>query len=272
MRKKVVSRLMVNWVASFVSAILLLSMLAVPALAVFASNTVNSAAIINGQVKKADIGMGAVASGRIANRAVTTAKIRNGHVRTADIALGAVLSGRIANSAITSAKIRNGTIRNADIAPGAAISDSKIDYDTTKTGYLSIAPPAFTPENSSYEHVVDIESILNTHSTDSWFQAPVNLPHGATIKKLVYKVYDGSLAADTEISLRQKSPYDGSTLASISTSGKNYRQILKVDVAGGGAIVNNEYSSYNVRIMLPNYATTGIFAYGAAIEYEYLVP
>ena len=145
MKRKVVSKLMVNWVASFVSVILLLSMMALPALAVLAANTVNSASIINGQVrtpdlagdavtsakikngqvKRADIALGAVVSGRIADNAVTTAKIRNGHVRSADIALGAVLSGRIANNAITSAKIRNGTITNADIAPG--LNADKVD-------------------------------------------------------------------------------------------------------------------------------------------------
>lgn len=138
MRKKAVSKLMVNWAASFISAVLLLSMLALPALAVVAANTVNSSAIINGQVKtpdlagdavtsakirngqvkRSDIALGAIVSGRLADGAVTTAKIRNGHVRTADIAAGAVLSGRIANGAVTSAKIRNGTITNADIAPG----------------------------------------------------------------------------------------------------------------------------------------------------------
>ncbi len=145
MKRKSVSKLMVNWVASFVSVVLLLSMLALPALAVVAANSVNSGAIINGQVrtpdlagnavtsakikngqvKRGDIALGAVVSGRIADGAVTTAKIRNGHVRTADIAMGAVASGRIADGAVTSAKIRNGTITNADIAPG--LNADKVD-------------------------------------------------------------------------------------------------------------------------------------------------
>ncbi len=145
MKKKAVSKLLVNWVASLVSVMLLLSMMALPALAVMAANTVNSRAIINGQVrtpdlagdavtsakikngqvKRADIAVGAIVSGRIADGAVTTAKIRNGHVRTADIAAGAVRSGKIANDAITSAKIRNGSITNEEIAPG--LNADKLD-------------------------------------------------------------------------------------------------------------------------------------------------
>ncbi len=199
MKKKVVSKLMVNWVASFVSVILLLSMMAVPALAVLAANTVNSAAIINGQVrtpdlagnavtsakikngqvKRSDIALGAVVSGRIADGAVTTAKIRNGHVRTADIAMGAVVAGRIADNAITSAKIRNGTITNADIAPG--LNADKVDGKHASAFVENTGPQTIdgtvTAKGFSYDttktgylsinpSALDPETLSNTYSRD----------------------------------------------------------------------------------------------------------
>ena len=141
------TRSVARWVASLLSIPLLLSMIAMPATAIVAANTVNSRMIIDGHVKTADladrsvttgkIGIGAVTknnialkavkSGRIADGAITTAKIRNGHIRTNNIAKGAIKSDRIADGAITAAKIRRGHVGTEEIALGAVRSGQLAD-------------------------------------------------------------------------------------------------------------------------------------------------
>ncbi len=288
MKKKAVSKLMVNWMASFVSVILLLSMMALPALAVLAANTVNSAAIINGQVrtpdladgavtsakikngqvKRADLRLGSVASGRIADNAVTTAKIRNGHVRSADIAIGAVLSGRIANNAITSAKIRNGQIKNIDIAPSAAISDSKISYDTTKTGYLSISPSTMNPYQSSYNFARG-PTKLTMNTGGGYFYAPVNLPHGAIITKLRYYAFD-NVAASTFAQLYRQHNTGGGAVQ-LATSGTSINSGVKQALVDStiGIQIDNDNFTYAVEVYLSG---TGVDALNTIIEYAYSSP
>src|SRR3989304_4275858 len=106
MSKEVLKRLLVKGAVSYTAVILLILTVTMPALAALAANSVDSAAIIDGQVKTRDL----------RKRAVTAKKI----------ALGAVRS----------AQIKDGSVANADIANGAGIADSKINY-ATKTGYLS---------------------------------------------------------------------------------------------------------------------------------------
>ncbi len=200
---------MVSWVASFVSVILLLSMLALPAIAVVAANQVNSASIIDGQIKTPDLKTGAV----------TSAKIKNGQVRSNDIALGAVLSGRIANNAVTSAKIRNGTIRTADIA---GIRDYKIRY-STKTRHYSLAPAAFRPANNDETFTLPFAGTYLRSGTPGgqMFNAPVQLPDGATVTKLLLVARDNSTSNGQAVLARTKK--------------ENFELLALVDTAGAAS-------------------------------------
>ncbi len=293
MRRKAASKLLVNWVASFVSVILLLSMMAVPALAVLAANTVNSAAIINGQVrtpdlagdavtsakikngqvKRSDIALRAVVSGRIADGAVTTAKIRNGHVRSADIALGAVLSGRIANDAVTSAKIRNGTIRNADIAASASISDSKISYDTTKTGVVSVVGSAGILRDSA-NTAVRMKALWTTDAdSDVRFEAPVSFPDGAVLTKFSWAALDNYAGGDGEVWLvRVNDSNVNNDMASVVSSGNISAWRTFTDTSILQPIVDNSQYSYFFVISLDGNAGSAMKSGTLRVEYEYLSP
>jgi hypothetical protein len=65
-------------------------------------NTVNSAAIIDGQVKKADIASNSVSYSKIQSGAIDGSKIQDGTVKLADLAANSVDSGKIVDGAVTS--------------------------------------------------------------------------------------------------------------------------------------------------------------------------
>ncbi len=279
--------------AYLLSTLLLISMLAFPALAVVAANTINSRAIINGQVrtpdlagnavtsakikngqvKKADIALQAIASGRIRDGAVTNSKIGIGAVGPGRIAIGAVRSGRIANSAITSAKIRNGTIKNADISGSAAISDSKIKY-STRTGYLSIPVSELSPLFNSYDYGKG--TVLYMLSGSGSFYAPVHLPQAAEIKKLTYATADNTDTAFTRAKLRRitnSNPGITLDMASVDTAGQTNSAAWTQQSTSSiiAPIVNNSSYSYVVDVYLGG-PTTFLAAGPIVIEYTYTSP
>lgn len=86
------------------------------AASVAGSNTVNSAAIIDGSVATADIASKAVTAAKIADSAVTATQIAAGAVTGVKVATGAITTAHIVNGAVTDAKI-SGTISAAKIAP-----------------------------------------------------------------------------------------------------------------------------------------------------------
>ncbi len=65
MKKKVLNKLVVNWAASFLSVVILLSMAAAPALALMAANSVNSSSIVDRSIQTRDIKRNTINSSRI---------------------------------------------------------------------------------------------------------------------------------------------------------------------------------------------------------------
>jgi len=76
----------------------------------YAANTIASSDIIDGQVRAADIGQGAVATEEIANGQVKTADIGSGEVRTANVANDNLTGGDIAANALKGADIDESTL------------------------------------------------------------------------------------------------------------------------------------------------------------------
>lgn len=248
MKGKLLIRSFVNWGASLLSVAMLLAMTAAPALAALAANSVDSAAIIDGQVKTRDI----------RQRAVTTKKI----------ALGAVRS----------AQIQNRSIMNADIAANAAIADSKINY-ATKTGHLSIPPAAFSPlENNNYVYSIGENSFYLTSGTASGsFYAPLQLPSGAVLKKLTYTCQDDYSASYTEVRIARSNnaaPASLPGLAFVNTQGlpnsPSWRQIATSNITS--PIIDNATYSYSVSVYLGGQISDGIVAGPIVIEYTYTTP
>lgn len=193
------NKVIVNILSSISSGVLLLMLLAAPVLAAAAANSINSAAIIDGQVKTADLAAGAVGP----------KKLKTGAVNSAKIADGAVASVDLANSAVNSAKIADGAVQTADLANGA-VTDSKLSF-STKTRYLSLPSSAFIP-SEQYDHSIknissgaSVENYLYLKTGTSWtyFRAPVNLPDGAKIIALTYTGYDNEASAINNIRLKR---------------------------------------------------------------------
>ena len=102
-----------------------------------ASNSVNSASIVDGTIGSADLGANSVNSSHIVDgqvmnadlaiEAVTSASIRDGTILGADLANGAVNTNNLANDAVTSAKILDGTIIGADLANNTVTSAKVLD-------------------------------------------------------------------------------------------------------------------------------------------------
>jgi hypothetical protein len=86
------------------------------------ANTINSADIINGEVKEADVGQAAVAS----------SELKNDSVASGDVAPNSLTSGRIADGSLTSADVQNNALTPNDLAPNS-IPTGRI-LDNTLTG------------------------------------------------------------------------------------------------------------------------------------------
>lgn len=117
------------------------------------ANTVNSAAIIDGQVATADL----------ANGAVTAAKIATGTITGSLLATGTITGTQLAAGAVTAAKIATGTITGAQLAAGAVADANVSDVSMGKvTGlqaalsdvYVGLDNP-IVPTNTSEPFVCD---------------------------------------------------------------------------------------------------------------------
>lgn len=79
-------------------------------------NTVDSAAIIDGQVKTVDIDALAVTTGKIADGAITTGKLADWSVDSSKIIDFSVTDTKISSNAVTTSKIQDGAVTNAKIS------------------------------------------------------------------------------------------------------------------------------------------------------------
>ena len=263
LRKKVVNKLVVNWMASLLSVVILLSIVAAPALALVAANSVNSSSIVDRSIRTRDIKRNAINSSRIRNHtirkedihsgSINKYKLTSGSVNTYKILDGSILNRDIANGAVNSSKINDGSVVNADISAGAAISDSKISYDTTKTGHLSIPPSAFAPETQSNSYMQkDGFYLYTTAAGIQGFFAPVQLPHGAKVTKVTFEVYDNHGTYSLTCQLRRRSASGGTTslqsLASRGTSAASaigsWQNLEDTSIVAGRDVVDNINYSY----------------------------
>ena len=273
LRKKVVNKLMVNWVASFLSVVLLLVILAVPAMAYVAANKVVSSSIKDGSILNRDIRQNVISSSRIKNNTILNRDIHENVISSARIRDNAILNRDIKQNVISSSRIRNGTIQDADISGSAAISDSKINY-SNKTGYLSISAAALRPGHyaAQYENSGHNLRIFNSAYKD--YQAPVYLPHGATVTKLRYYFKDNAVTQDayTRATLRRTSNYQ--EIKQMARTGRSEDstswQKLEASSINYAAINNRDYT-YDVHVEL-RYASADLRAGNIVIEYTYTTP
>ncbi len=242
MSKKLTNKPMANWAALFLSVVILLSMVAAPALAYMAANSVNSSSIVDGSIRTRDIKRDAVNSSRI----------KNYSIRKEDIHSGSINKYKLTSNSVNTYKIANGTITDADISGSAAIADSKISY-STKTKYLSVPVAAFSPiYGDTYDGWFAGYMYATSGGSNAFFLAPVNLPHGALVTNVRFILYDDSASSDHWVNLWRILP-DGSMtqMATAVTSGKTTAwQTVDDNTISGNRAVDNSRDAYMIGLRL----------------------
>ncbi len=260
-RGKVAKKLAARWAASFLSVVILLSMGAAPVVAVSA-----------GWVTSADIRDGTILTRDIKRNAINSSRIRDYSIRKEDIHSGSINKYKLTSGSVNTYKIANGTIIDADIADGAAIADTKIKY-ATKTGYLSIPIPALTPNYSGYDYAQG-SAVLYFNTGRGSFYAPIQLPHGAVLKKLTYAAVDNDASyTSAKIYRSSTSNPDHVELASVSTTGQPnvaaWQQWATSSITTPK--IDNKSFSYTVQVYLGG-PTKALVAGPIVIEYTYTTP
>jgi hypothetical protein len=139
----------------FVVMLSTVMLMAGPALGLAAmagSNTVNSAAIVDGSVATVDI----------ANKAVTAVKIADATITAAQIANKTVTASKIADETITAVQIAGGAVTDAKIS--GLISTSKLNVGTT----------AGTVASGNHTHIIGTTNIADGAVIDSKISGPIS--------------------------------------------------------------------------------------------------
>ena len=132
------------------------------------------------------------------------------------------------------------------------------------TSTLSVPPAAFVPRNNagSYNNY-GYQLSPGGSPAATFFYAPVNLPHGATVTKFTFHWSDSS-GADGSASLIQNpaasSPVE---MARADTSG-NAGASSSTDAVITNAAIDNTQNSYYIGLYLPD---SNVIAYAIYIEY-----
>jgi hypothetical protein len=88
------------------------------------ANTINSADIIDGQVKELDVGQGAIASN----------EVKNDSIVAGDVAPSSLTSARIADGSLTGTDVANNSIKGADV------DESTLDIGDAARAYAAVFP------------------------------------------------------------------------------------------------------------------------------------
>ena len=139
---------------------------------------------------------------------------------------------------------------------------------TPITSYLSIPAAAFVPQYNYSAQTYNGGSLVRTLSGSyDIFNAPVQLPHGATVTKMTVYWYDNYAGGDGTIALRRSSfslfPF---TMAEVTTSGSGGNG-NGVDSTIDYAQIDNSQYTYYLTAQLPTDGTDYVGLYGVVIEY-----
>ncbi len=116
-------------------------------------NSVSSAAIVDGQVKRTDLAARAVATAKIARQAVTTGKLAPGAVTADSLSAGAVTTGKLAPGAVTADRLSAGAVTSVALGrgsvTGAAVGDGSLTGEDIDESSLAIVPNATSAANAA---------------------------------------------------------------------------------------------------------------------------
>lgn len=137
------------------------------------------------------------------------------------------------------------------------------------TGYYAASPFEFTPAYGSPMPAYDVQMITNPGAGEGKYFAPVDLPNGVTVTRLVFYYLDN----DPQQNITGKlwlSPYinrSQNLLVSFSSGGENPVVRFNEYTGISNAVIDLGLNTYYLEINLPPGGLTGVT--GIRIEYSY---
>lgn len=209
---------------------------------------------------------------------------------TLSVSSAGITSSMLANDSVTSAKIDNGTITGNDLTSsyqsGSAYDSRFVTKSSPswseRTGYVSIAPGAFTPDQNYYDTDPGGSTAykynhtgykLTGGSTNETYYAQVDLPHGVEVTRLDFYYDDDDNTERARLDLLRHSRVMAapSYLATVQSpeaadsDSSGYDDTITTNLE----IVDNSSYSYYLNLTLPD---TTLSYYGATITYTYTEP
>lgn len=152
---------------------------------------------------------------------------------------------------------------------GNTYVDGKLSW-RAKTGYVSVSAAAFQPVRSSYTYSNWGNKLTPGNTSSSYYYAPVQLPHNATVTKLTFYWQDtiGGLV-DAECKLWRNNMIGGGDAMASAWSFGAAGNGLTETTAIAHALVNNVNYAYYLQWKLDGPDHSG---YGVIIEYTFYEP
>jgi len=208
---------------------------------------------------------------------VTTSGLQGtGIVSSGNIADGTVATADIADGAVISATIADGSITGDDIAADANLAVNEVNWNTAKTGYVSVSKSGCIGDNI-YMSNADVTGAWSSDGTGhtNMYWSVDNLPHNATIKSFtghLIKITGSTSNMDCNL---VRTSFDDSftltTLATVSTTSLSGQWDRVTDSSVSNATVDNSNYSYEIHCSSKDYSVPGateLTSDGFIIEYE----
>ncbi len=142
-------------------------------------------------------------------------------------------------------------------------------------GFIMIHPTAFVPMSSTGTYSFNIAGggLYNPGTTNVFYEAPVNLPHGAKITKVVVYYIDNSTASNMWVWLAVVGMDTSSItqMASLTTTGANVTNRVVEDTTITPDTIDNQSNAYWIEVSIPGNQGANLVIRGIRIDYSYPV-
>jgi hypothetical protein len=138
-----------------------------------------------------------------------------------------------------------------------------------KTSYVAVAAAAFHPHQDGYDFRNDGRTLAPEDETSTFYLAPVQLPHGAVVTKVIFSWSDGADPQDGSASLYRVDGMGGETvMATMETQAAGGAYYSTDETINVPTIDNGQYAYY-VWLVLPH---PDVWAHSVTIEYTITEP
>jgi len=146
----------------------------------------------------------------------------------------------------------------------------------TQTGYVSMKPSSFVPEHYSMQYFRINNQLMNLGPAGApdYFFASVQLPDGASIKKVYIYYYDGVSDSEGDIGsslwATKLSTWDSTLIASLYSSGSPGFTYSVDTLSEPYPVVDNSEYAYSMTLRIPCGYGSNLMFRGLQIEYEFV--